>query len=649
MRSIQVLLSSLLVILAFSGVSATRCAGQALPVPLKTHPPSVASTVDMRRRLVELDRLLTLKSVGRAESLLEDLEQHSILRRELITRRIRLAQLREDHSKAIDICRDALADQPLNAGLWRSLTESLLALDHPDSARLAAGNFISSSPNKRSAGMVTVELFQQSMHPVVAVALIDSMRGVLGDGLFMGRQKAVALLALERYEESADEVVSDLRSNPFNLSLVRSEILEGGYRPGRMPDFISRLDKRALDAEHNHTEVVFAANLFLMEGDAEKALERAKPLLVTRSGMNAVLQNTATLSRELPLLEVGSDNPDELQATVEYLLDVLGWLASDECYDPGIRKKAADNLAAVCGTALERKVLGEDPQEASDRFAQLLKQVRRVNPQSKYLYSSQLKLAAYTRDVLHKPAVAARRLENLLLDLDMPLPGVALVRLSLGECYLAAGDTTRGRLVLTRLGRDPNFRKAGGHAHYHLARLDLAQGNLVTARDRFAVVAMDNPAAPYANDALELGLAITEEMDNPSGGPELLLLYSQSVYYDLVADQEQRVTALEKFLAQALRLVDMEEPQHLVERARFELATAYGEQGRPEEAIQLFKTIVRDHPRGRFPAESLMHQSRLEQELGRTEQAKETLQLLLAQYPEYLFIDDARDAVRSLP
>ena len=33
---------------------------------------------------------------------------------------------------------------------------------------------------------------------------------------------------------------------------------------------------------------------------------------------------------------------------------------------------------------------------------------------------------------------------------------------------------------------------------------------------------MDNPAAPYANDALDLGLAIAEEMDNPSGGPAIL-------------------------------------------------------------------------------------------------------------------------------
>ena len=631
------------------GMTATSVQGQSMPMPPRAPGHSPASIVDMRRRLVELDRLLTLKNVGRAESLLQDLEQHSALEKELVPRRIRLAQLRDDHQKAVAICRMALAEQPLNPGLWRSLATSLLAVDQPDSARIAVKNFISTSPNKRSAGMVSVELFQTANRPTVAVALIDSLRSILGDGLFMGRQKAVALLSLERYEDSADEVVANLRSNPFNLSLVRSEILEGGYLPGQMPKFVSRLHKRAEEPGNQHAEVIFVGNLYLMEGDSQQAIERVQPLFIGRSGMLAVLQNSTTLSRELPLLEVTPDHPDELQATVDYLLDVLGWLASDQCHDPGIRKKAADSLAAVCGAALERNVLGDDPQESADRFAELLQQVRRVNPQSKFLYSSQIRLAAYTKDVLHQPSVAARRLEKMLLDLDMPLPGVALVRLSLGECYLAAGDTTRGRIVLTRLGRDPDFRQAGGHAHYHLARLDLAQGNLVTARDRFAVVAMDNPAAPYANDALELGLAITEEMDNPSGGPELMLRYSQSVYYDLVADQERRITALEQFLTDALILVDMEEPQHLVERARFELANAYAEQGRLDEAILIFKTIVRDHPRGRFPAESLMFESGLQLELGQVDRAKETLQLLLAQYPDYLFIDDARDAVRSLP
>lgn len=615
--------------------------------------PSGQSVVDMRRRLVELDRLLTLKSVGRAESLLKELEQHSVLKNELVPRRIRLAQLRGNHDLAVDICREALAVQPRNAGLWRSLATSLLAVDNPDSARLAAGKFIATSPNVRSAGMVSVELFQNAHRPFMVVALIDSMRAVLPDPIFLGRQKAVALLALEQYEDSADEIVANLRNNPFNLSLVRNEILEGGYDPGRMPKFISRLEKRSTESKKSSSEVLLTANLYLMEGKAQEAIKQSRTLLGTRSHMMATLQNCVTLTRELPMMENFHEDSSrqqiELQATVDYLLDLLGWLSSESNYDPGVRKRAADTLAQACEEALEQKVLGDDPQKAATRFAELLQQVRKANPTSEHLYSSQIKLAAYTRDELQQPMVAARRLESMLLDLDLPLPGVALVRLTLGECYLAAGDTTRGRIVLTRLGRDPDFRQAGGHAHYQLARLDLAQGNLVTARDRFAVVAMDNPAAPYANDALELGLAITEEMENPSGGPELMLLYSQAVYYDLVVKPDLRLAALEDFITEAKGRVDMEEPQHLLERARFELAHDYVAMKRPDDAIALLKTLVLEHPRGRFPAEAMLLESRIQQEIGQVEEARHTLEMLLAQYPDYLFIDDVQDAVRSLP
>jgi len=47
-------------------------------------PMNQRSLLDMRRRLIELDRLLSLGSISRAETLLKDLEQHGALKRELV-------------------------------------------------------------------------------------------------------------------------------------------------------------------------------------------------------------------------------------------------------------------------------------------------------------------------------------------------------------------------------------------------------------------------------------------------------------------------------------------------------------------------------------------------------------------------------------
>jgi tetratricopeptide (TPR) repeat protein len=358
-----------------------------------------------------------------------------------------------------------------------------------------------------------------------------------------------------------------------------------------------------------------------------------------------MLQNTAILAREV---ELATDVRRQADLTA-YLLEVLPALAEQPGGDLVLRRRAADQLALTCESALAAGVLGEDPHAAADRFGRLLELVRRVNPTSEHLYTSQIKLAIFTRDRLREPQVAARRLERLLLNLDLPTEGVALVRLTMGECYLAAGDTSRARTVLDNLGRDPRFRREGGHAHYHLARLDLAQGHFATARDRFAVVALDNPAAPYANDSLEMGLAVAEEMDNPSGGPEILALYGRSVYADMVGDPAGRRRALEEFVAAAAARLDMNEPQHLLERVRFELAMVYEEEGRTDEALDLLARIVADHPDGRQAPRALEASGRIRAAAGDAAQARNAWERLLAQYPDYLFIDDVRDALRTLP
>ncbi len=620
-----------------------------LEIPPNVHRPQLplnhASMLDMRRRLIELDRLLTLGSTSRAESLLKDLQQHSALERELVTRRIKLAKLKGDFPEAVRLCQEALAEQDMNPGLWRSLAESQLAVDQPDSALESIGHFIATNPNGRSATMVGVDLLQSAGQQAMGVALIDSMRVILAEPRLLGRQRAVGLLLLDRQGEAADEVSLEMRSNPFNLSLMRTDLLEGPYRPADHRTFLKRLTKRSGEKGSQGAEALLVANLLVATGEVNAALDLVDPLLARRGAVMSLLQNSGLLVRELEMM---GDSP-QLQPSVDYLLAVLERLCGPANQDKVMKLRAADQLAQVCEIALEVGALGSDPHAAADRFADLLALVREVHPTSESLYSSQIRLAAFTRDVLHDPTAAARRLERLLLNLNLPTKGVALVRLTLGECYLAAGDTARGRVVLDNLGRDPEFRQAAGHAHFHLARLDLAQGHFGMSRDRFAVVALDNPGAPYANDALDLGLAIAEEMENPSGGPSILTLYAPSVYFDLTAQPAERQAALEDFVARAAALVDLEEPQHLLERGRFELAVLNREAGRPEQALAWLDLVVAEHPDGRYPARALELRGEILQEGGQPVAARNAWERLLSQYPEYLFIDDVRDELRTLP
>ncbi len=601
--------------------------------------------MNLRRRMVELDRLLSLGSLAAAETLLMDLEQHSALQRELVTRRIKLAQLQGKYDKAVDLGREALVEQSRNPGLWRELGISLLAVGDLDSARVAIDRFLEFNPNQRSASIVGMDLYLNSGHPALAVGLIDSMRLVLGEQRFLGRQRAVGLLGLERQEEAAAEISAELRYNPYNYSLVRTELLEGPYRPEDHKKFLAELIKRAGQPQAKGGEALLVANLLVADGRVPEALELIEPLYAQSNLVLVLMQNCLTLTRELKLLA----DPQQVEASVEYLLAVLERLTGADGGDLVMRRRAADYLADACEAALELDVLGADPEASVERFSELLNKVRQVNPGSERLYSSRIKLAVYTREHLHDPARAARQLEGMLMNLDLPTAGLALVRLTLGESYLAAGDTARGRVVLTRLGRDPQFRQAGGHAHYHLARLDLAEGHFATARDRFAVIALDNPGAAYANDALDLGLIIAEEMDNPTGGPDILALYAPAVYFDLTSQPDKKVGALENFVDVAGLRLDHEEPQHLYEKALYELANVYADNGRTDEALDLLKRVVLEHPDGRYPGRALQMQGDLLADGGRGTAARGAWEQLLAQYPDYLFIDDVRDNLRALP
>lgn len=601
--------------------------------------------LELRRRLAELDRLLVLGSLARAATLLDDLAQHSALERELVTRRIKLAQLQGDHEAAIALSRQALVDRRRTPELWRELSVSLLAVGELDSARVALDNYITLNPNQRSAAIVSLDLLMKEGYAGVAVALIDSMRTVLQEPRFLGRQRAIGLLGMGLQREAAVEISTALRFNPYNYSLVRTELLEGPYRPTEHQEFLAELVTRAGEANAKGGEALLAANLLIAESRVHEALDLIEPLYDKPNLVLVLLQNCLTLTRELKLL----DDQGQQHAAVDFLLAVLGRLAGPEVNDLGQRRRAADYLADACETALELDLLGADPAASVARFGELLDVVKAVNPGSERLYSSQIKLATYTRDRLGDPAAAARRLEGMLLNLNLPTEGLALVRLTLGESYLAAGDTARGRVVLTRLGRDPEFRQAGGHAHYHLARLDLAEGHFATARDRFAVIALDNPGAAYANDALDLGLIIAEEMDNPTGGPDILALYAPAVYYDLTAQPDARLAALERFVAEAGRRLDLDEPQHLYEKVLFELGSLYAANGRVTEAQDLLQRVVLEHPDGRYPARALELQGQLLQGEGRAAAARTAWERLLAQYPDYLFIDDVRDQLRTLP
>lgn len=601
-------------------------------------------------QLTQIDQLIRLGYHSRAHALLEDLVRFGVPEDEILRRRIQIAAGIGDHEQAADHCRQALARNPDDPGLWRELAAAEIALGDRAGARQSLQRFLDLTDEPRASLPVAVDLLQAGGACADAVALVDSARTVLRDPRFLSRARALCLLRLDEAAAAAREVEADLESSPLNLQILRRDLL-GGAAPALPAGFVSALLELAAAPRARPELAILAANIALVDGRQSDALDLVEPRLAgpraaAATFATSVLQNAGTLARELTLLTGDA----ERQAVAGYLLAVLPRIVTQPTLAIHQRQRACDHLAETCLFALEHDLLADDPREAVTRFGQLLSLVVQHNPESAQLYAAQIQLARFTRDRLRDPLAAAARLEHLLLDLDLPLPGVALARLTLGESYLAARDSLRARQVLTRLGRDTEFRDPAGHAHFLLAKLDLAQGHFATARDRFAAVALDSPTAPYANDALGLGLLVADELQNPTGGLDLLARYARAVWWQLAAEPDSQRVALERYVDRAVRQVDQTARQPLLAHARLELAELHVAAGRFEPALAQLERIVLDLPHGRLAPRALARRGEILAGLRRdVPAARREYERLLIQYPEYLFADEVRLRLRSLP
>jgi tetratricopeptide (TPR) repeat protein len=292
---------------------------------------------DLLRRVQELDRLLTLGSLSRAEALLDELAQHSFLEAYLTPLRIRLAQLKGEHAEAVELCRGALSGNESNARLWRELAISLLALGRWEEAREALDNFIATSPNRRSSFVVAVDLVRQRGAGHLALALVDSARATLGDPRFLARERALTLLELDRQAESAEELSAELRVRPFNLPLVRTSLLDGPFDAARHERFVRRLQELGAEPAAGAAEAVLVANLLLHTAGAQAAVAAVARYTTEADAAIVVLQNAATLVRELELEE----NAALRAVEVDYLLAVLENLGTGPVLESSIRVRKA--------------------------------------------------------------------------------------------------------------------------------------------------------------------------------------------------------------------------------------------------------------------------------------------------------------------
>ncbi len=605
---------------------------------LRSRPPS-PETQPWRSRLLEVDHLIRLENFGRAATMLEEAEKLGAPRSETLTRWVALAVGAGDAARAAELCREGLSERPGQLRLLRALADAEMELGRSAEARAALAVLFAASPNRATSVADAVGMWRAHGQPAEALALCDSLRVALGDPRIFQRQTAACLVELDRIEAGMAEATGELTANPLNLPLVRDELL--GLLPGRAQReravaALAKLDRDVPAAR------LLRADLLLRLGLVDAAAAATADLVDDPDGAQILLNAAGILARELSL----EPEPAVRRAASSWLIATLEALAGSAAVPRGQQLKVLDLLAGVCEDVLTFDAPGPDQDAVARRLDAVLELVRARSPGSSRLYSARIRLATYTRDVQGRPLEAAASLERLLVDLDLPLEGVALARLALGEAYFAARDTARARTVLTRLGRSPQFRDAAGRAHYLLALLDFAQGGWETARDRLASVALDGSASDVANDALDLGLLIAEELMQPTGGPSRLEAYAPAVLAALVRDDEAHRVALQAFVHGAAG--DAAEDR-LLDRARLELAAALLRAGDADGAAAQCRLVATEHPSGPLAPRALLREGEALVAAQRAPEGRTVWERLLLQYPDAMEAEDARLKLRRSP
>ncbi len=580
-----------------------------------------------KHQLQTVDRLLKLESYGRAETLLQQLEKTGTTQLDIPVHWISLWQGTGRDSLVVDLFTQ-IPERQQTHRLLRELAESHMNLGNVDIAREIVDRVLQGDTGRINSALVMVKLWRDSGHPLEGVALCDLL---IQDGQTsaMHRQRAICLLQAGNVEEAMVGFNADLNEHQLNLAIVRKDLAQVMTDPGQAAKYLQKLGPE-------NSSRLLLADLLLQSGQTRKALDAVDDMFSDRVTVSLLYGLSSLLVSELRFAD-----QDLKQNYIDWLLTVTEKLFHSESLPLPQRKSALNLLSDVTVEAVKTGII--DGPVAVERLESIMKLLQEHRAGDTHYFAVWLELARFTCNQLKQPERAVQQLENMLSQPGITGKGMSTCKVELGRCMIAAGDTVTARLELANIGNYSNDRNAAGMAHFILAKLDLAQGQWKESQDRLAAVATHNPGATIANDALDLGLLIAEEIENPAGGVEQLQVYAKAVLANMISDVDSEIAALREVITIAEN-AGPDVQQYLLERAKWELANLLPS----AEALQLCSQLYLDFPDGRYPAAALNYSADLLTEVGDVSGAREKWEQLLLQYPNNLYANDARLKLEQL-
>jgi len=238
-----------------------------------------------------------------------------------------------------------------------------------------------------------------------------------------------------------------------------------------------------------------------------------------------------------------------------------------------------------------------------------------------------------------KPKEGISLLQNLLATAALTAGQKAEAQLELADLLILSGEMWEPTLLYGSVEKSFPHDILGQEAKYRNARLCYYRGEIAWAQTQVKVLKTATSKL-IANDAMSLSLLIGD-----FGGPD-----SASLALQMYARAELHVfrNAFDKALRE-LALLGQSHSSHPIIATSLELkGDIYQKMGQPDEAVGYYKQAIK-HPEMGVFADRVWHKlAELFRINGRTEEAMETYQIIIVEYPGSIYATDARSIYREL-
>jgi tetratricopeptide (TPR) repeat protein len=614
------------------------------PVPALAQSSPQEQTVDpdagLRRRIEALSRS---GRTGEAIEVLEERRERGTLSLSLSRRLLRLYRDVGQWSDIEELLLELTPDEAeMDFGDLRQLAEARYRLERPDEARETLQRAIALDPEDASRLAVVANIYAQWGE-------VDRAIEVLLDGRERIGVPTEFAQSLSRHYARRGDRVDALReaclvvaSGPLNLAIMRGQIVQLIQEdPSPGTDYLDA----ALSVRDAYPAVpqlgILVAEVALAVGEDDRAWQELRPLVAEPALSQDLLRIAIAGLADSRLPEA---DPEASLRRLGLSVRICRALLGNETLPRSLEPRAHDTLVRSMIAVLDNEAFAGLTADERGRWLEdsrlAVLEMNERYPGNRMAEAATLRLAEVYTDGLGDAEKAIQLFDAVAQDPSASAEHISLARLGLGRAYVVAGDTLRAREVFTRIGSDTGNPSAQSRAQYHLGLLDFMGGEFAESEDRLKAVALKSPRASFTNDALDLAILIAEENFGGAPDEEGLQMYGAMLYQRATHEREAMRATLVEIAERDLSPVR--------DRSRLNLAEWHQSQGEPEVALYWIDRLVAEAPLSRDVPRALDLRAGLLLELGREEQARETLERILLEYEDYVMVDRVRDRLAGL-